>query len=173
MLDEHRLRQLYLNEAQSIRAIAVLESVTTRSVYDALMRYHIPRRPAGFNKMPSSTDRPFDEATLRKLYLDDENSIRAIATMYQISSRKVYDALTQYCIPRRTRGHRRTAAPVFVLELSNGVLDQVQLRHLYEQEGQPIAAIAAQYQCPPNRIRMALVRWGIARRRRGRQHMIL
>jgi hypothetical protein len=172
MLDEHRLRHLYLNEAQSIRAIAVLEGVPTRSVYDALMLYRIPRRSAGFNKRSSSIDQLFDEVTLRKLYLDDENSIRAIATMYQISSRKVYDALTQYRIPRRTRGHRR-AAPAFVLELSNGTLDHVQLRHLYEQEGQSIAAIAAQYQCTANRIRTALVRWGIARRRRGRQHMIL
>jgi transposase-like protein len=168
MIDERRLRQLYLDEQQSIRAIAASEGLPPHTVYNALKRYRIPRRNAGFPAHGSSPHPPLDEATLRRLYIDGEHSIRAIAGMFQISSRQVYDALTHYHIPRRSPGYRPAAEPGLVLELGSHALDKARLRQLYEQEGQSIAAIAALYGCPPNRIRTALVRWGIALRRRGR-----
>lgn len=168
MLDERRLRQLYLDEQQSIRAIAASEGLPPHSVYNALKRYRIPRRLPGFPAHASSPRPPLDEATLRRLYLDGEHSIRAIASMFEISSRQVYDALTHYHIPRRSPGYRPPSEPELVLELGSRALDKARLRQLYEQEGHSIAAIAAQYGCPPNRIRTALVRWGITVRRRGR-----
>src|SRR5690242_5642553 len=51
MLDEATLRQLYLEEQRSIRDIAAKKGIATRTVYDLLIRYRIPRRPAGFHSM--------------------------------------------------------------------------------------------------------------------------
>ena len=168
MINENRLRQLYLDEQQSIRAIAALEGIPTRMIYDALIHYRIPRRAAGFRSprvQPASV--LLDEPTLRRLYLDEERSIRNIAALYQVSTRMVYDALSRYRIPRRAAGNRRQR--ITVLDLAGGPIDEVTLRRLYEEEGQSIAAIAASVACAPSRIRNALVRWDIARRRRGRQ----
>jgi hypothetical protein len=109
-----------------------------------------------------------DEENLRRLYLDEERSIRDIATFYHISTRMVYDALSRYHIPRRTVGHRRLGATV--VTTAEGALDEATLRRMYEQEGQSIATIAAEAACTPARIRNALIRWGIARRRRGRRY---
>ena len=102
MLDEITLRRLYLEEQRSIRDIARLAKVPTRTVYDALIRYRIPRRPAGFHS-PRATpaNASLDEITLRRLYLDEERSIRDIATLHHISTRVVYDAMSRYRIPRR------------------------------------------------------------------------
>ena len=168
MLDEATLRRLYLEEQRSIREIAQLEHVPTRSVYDALVHYRIPRRASGFRSpraQPASA--PLDEATLQRLYLDEERSIRNIAALYQVSTRMVYDTLSRYRIPRRTTGHRQPRPAM--LELPAGTIDEAALRRMYEEEGQSIAAIAASVSCAPSRIRNALVRWGITRRRRGRQ----
>jgi predicted DNA-binding protein YlxM (UPF0122 family) len=168
MLDETMLRQLYLEEQRSIREISQLEHVSTRSVYDALIHYRIPRRASGFRSpRVQRASVTLDEPTLRRLYLDEERSIRDIAALYQVSTRMVYDAMGRYVIPRRTTGHRKHSATV--LELADGGIDQATLRRLYEEEGQPIAAIAASLSCAPSRVRNALVRWGIARRSRGRQ----
>jgi hypothetical protein len=159
---------MYLDEQRSIREIAQLEHISTRAIYDALIHYCIPRRAPGFRRrraQPASV--PFDEPTLRRLYLDEERSIRNIAALYQVSTRIVYDALSRYCIPRRTTGHRRQRATV--LDLADASIDEATLRRLYEEEGQSIAAIAASVSCPRSRIRNALIHWGIARRKRGRQ----
>jgi len=168
MLDETMLRRLYLEEQRSIREIAQLEHIPTRTVYDALIHYRIPRRASGFRSpRVQPTNTPLDEPTLRHLYLDEERSIRNIAALYHVSTRMVYDGLSRYRIPRRTTGHRRPSTAV--LELAAGAIDEAALRRMYEEEGQSIAEIAASVSCAPSRIRNALVRWGIARRRRGRQ----
>jgi predicted DNA-binding protein YlxM (UPF0122 family) len=167
MLDEQRLRQLYLVEEQSIRAIAASERVSVRTVYDALMHYHIPRRSPGFRAVQTQpSDRMIDEAELRRLYLDEQRSIRAIAAKIGVSTRVVYDSLMAYRIPRRTSGGRGSLAPP--LMLAAGTLDEPILRRLYQHEGRSIVDIAATLQCSPSCIRSALVRWGIERRRRGR-----
>jgi predicted DNA-binding protein YlxM (UPF0122 family) len=168
MIDEGRLKQLYIVEQRSIREIAAVEQVPTRTVYDALMHYRIPRRPAGFqNKHPQPTPMPFNETALRRLYLDEERSIRDIAALCEVSTRVVYDALSRCYIPRRATGQRRPAPDA--IAFGDNVLDKAALQRLYE-DGQTIAAIAAMLACPPSRIRNALVRWGIARRRRGRRY---
>jgi predicted DNA-binding protein YlxM (UPF0122 family) len=168
MLDEVTLRRLYLEEQRSIREIAQLEDVPTRTVYDALIRYRIPRRAAGFRStrvQPASIS--LEEPALRRLYLDEERSIREIAALYQVSTRMVYDAMGRYRIPRRTSGHRKPGTTV--LDLADGTIDEATMRRLYEEEGLSIAAIAASVSCPPSRIRNALIRWNIVRRRRGRR----
>jgi predicted DNA-binding protein YlxM (UPF0122 family) len=168
MLEETTLRRLYLEEQRSIREIAQTEHVSTRSVYDALIHYRIPRRASGFrNPRAQPASVTLDEPTLRRLYLDEERSIRNIAALYHVSTRMVYDTMGRHQIPRRTTGHRKQRA--MLLELADGTIDQATLRRMYEEEGQSIAAIAASVSCAPSRIRSALVRWGIARRRRGRQ----
>jgi predicted DNA-binding protein YlxM (UPF0122 family) len=169
MIDEGRLQQLYITEQRSIRDIAAIEQVPTRTVYDALMRYRIPRRPAGFHtKHAQPAQVPFNEATLRRLYLDEERSIRNIATLCEVSTRVVYDALNRYDIPRRTTGKRQPTPNV--ITFGDSIFDKATLQRLYHEEGQSIAAIAAAVACPPARVRNALVRWGIPRRRRGRRY---
>ncbi len=141
--------------------------MSIRTVYDLLVRYQIPRRSSGF---PSTRSRRsvavLNEVELRRLYLDEQQSIRAIAAQAGVSARVVYNALMAYRIPRRKSGFRHSVAAVLVL--GNGTLDEATLRRLYEQEQRSIADIAAILQCTPSRIRSALVRWGIDRRRRGR-----
>lgn len=167
MLDEITLRRLYLEEQRPIREIAALLHLPTRSVYDALIRYRIPRRPASFRSARNEVaDTPFDEASLRHLYLDEERSIRAIAEIAHVSTRAVYDALMRYGIPRRTVG-QRPSAPAQALGASD-LIDEAGLRRLYEEEHQSIEQIAATLACSASRIRNALVRWGITRRPRGR-----
>jgi predicted DNA-binding protein YlxM (UPF0122 family) len=166
MLDEATLRRLYQAEERSIRDIAELLHVPTRTVYDALIRYRIPRRPASHRQpRPQPAERQLDEASLRRWYLDEERSIRAIAELAQVSTRAVYEALIAYGIPRRSGG-QRPSEEAEVVEASG--VDEVALRRLYEDEGRSIAAIAAALACSPSRIRSALVRWGIERRPRGR-----
>jgi predicted DNA-binding protein YlxM (UPF0122 family) len=165
MIDETRLRHLYLDQQLSIRAIAAREHVSTRNVYDALKLYRIPRRTNGFHHPAAAP--LLDAATMRQLYLDDQYSIRAIAAHCHVSTRAVLDALTRYDIPRRTSWQRRTPQSA-VLTVGSEAIDEARLRQLYVQEGQSINAIAATYQCAPSRIRTALVHWGIERRRRGR-----
>jgi hypothetical protein len=109
-----------------------------------------------------------DEATLRRLYLEEQRSIRVIATLSKVSTRVVYDALSRYRIPRRRRGYRAQRPSVIALE--SGLLDETTLRHLYADEGRSIAAIAAILRSSPSRIHNALIRWGIPRRRRGRPY---
>jgi predicted DNA-binding protein YlxM (UPF0122 family) len=169
MLDESTLWRLYMEEQRSIRAIARLQGVSTRAVYDALIRHRIPRRPAGFRHTQMQLDHPvLDQAALRKLYLEEKRSIRTIAALTYVSTRKVYDLLRRYHIPRRSVGQQHTT-PSSIL-VAHGSLDELMLRRMYEEEGQTIAAIAVAAQCSPSRIRNALVRWGIERRRRGRQY---
>jgi len=167
MLDETTLRRLYLEEQRSIREIAVLQHLPTRSVYDALIRYRIPRRPASYRSPHKDpVEAPFDEAMLRGWYLEEERSIRAIADLAHVSTRVVYDALMRYGIPRRTVGQRPSAAAQALG--ASDLIDEAGLRRLYEEEQQSIEQIAATLACSPSRIRNALVHWGIARRPRGR-----
>lgn len=164
MLEESTLRRLYVEEQRSIRAIAMSLQVPTRIVYDALVRYRIPRRSGGYRHMRPSIAPPFDEATLRQWYEAEGRTIRAIADLAHVSTRMVYDALRRYEIPRRVRGHRQLPS----IALADGVLDAATLRTLYQDEGRSIAAIAAAAHCSPSRVRGALIRYQISCRRRGR-----
>ncbi|HEU5103937.1 MAG TPA: hypothetical protein VFU22_33205 [Roseiflexaceae bacterium] len=169
MIDEATLRHLYLEEQRSIRNIADLQQLPVQAVTDALNRYHIPRRPAGFrSKYNQYAGARLDEPTLRRLYVAEQRTIRDIAALYQVSTRLVYDAISRYGIPRRTHG-RRQPAPA-VIAFGNGVFDKAALERLYQEQGQSIAAIAAAVASSPSRVRSALIRWGIARRRRGRPY---
>jgi hypothetical protein len=115
---------------------------------------------------PNTEHRILDEATVRRLYLEEQLSIRAIATLARVSTRVVYDVMSRYRIPRRRRGYRSEPRPN--IDLKAGPIAEGTLRHLYTDEQRSIAAIAAMLQSSPSRIRNALVRWGIPRRRRGR-----
>src|SRR4029078_4447778 len=127
MFDESTLWRLYLEEQRSIRTIATLEGVSTRMVYDALIRHRIPRRPAGFRHVQVQLDHPvLDQAALRRLYLEEKRSIRAIASLAQVSTRKVYDLLSRYHIPRRAVGHQRPGLSAILV--ANGSLDEPMLR---------------------------------------------
>lgn len=110
--------------------------------------------------------RVLDEATIRQLYLEEQLSIRAIAALSHVSTRVVYDVMSRYRIPRRRRGYRAEPRPS--IDLRGGLLMEVTLRRLYTDEQRSITAIAAMLESSPSRIRNALVRWGIPRRRRGR-----
>jgi len=169
VIDEDKLQRLYIAEQRSIRDIAAIEHVSTRSIYDALIYYCIPRRPSGFRAKAALPGNPLlDEQTLRQLYLVEQHTIRDIATLSGVSTRVVYDALCRYRIPRRAARQPRPASAV--ITFGSSVLDKPTLQRLYHEEGQSIAAIAASMSCAPSRIRNALVRWDIARRRRGRRN---
>jgi len=168
VIDEATLRRLYLEEQRSIRNIAILRELPVQVVSEALDQYHIPRRPAGFRSKYQYAGSWLDEDTLRRLYVTEQRTIRDIASLYQVSTRLVYDAISRYGIPRRSHG-RRQPAPTEIA-FGNSVFDKATLERLYQEQGQSIAAIAATVASSPSRVRSALIRWGIARRRRGRPY---
>lgn len=162
MLEKELLERLYLEEQRTIREIATQLGVPSRSVYDAMIHHRIPRRPAFYRpEHPVAHERQLGEAELRRWYIDEERSIRAIAGLAQVSTRAVSEALIRYNIPRRL------ARPQFAKASEEAGLDETTLRQLYQNQGLSIATIAAALACSPSRIRNALVRWGIERRRRG------
>ena len=85
MLDEAELRHLYLEEQCSIRTMATLLHVPTGAIYRALIHYDIPRRSGRFHATPDQPVKArFDEATLRRLYLEEQRSIRDIAALHEV-----------------------------------------------------------------------------------------
>jgi predicted DNA-binding protein YlxM (UPF0122 family) len=168
MLDETMLRRLYLEQKLSIRSIAAQEHVSVRTVYDALLRCDIPRRPAVARSTSGEKESVLlEEANIRNLYLCEKLSVRAIAERTHVSTRTVYDALVRYGIPRRTPGYRPPMS--ITIQTKDGPLEADTLRRLYEEEHQSIAEIAYATNNTQSRIRRALQRSGVALRRRGRQ----
>lgn len=110
MPDETVLRQLYLEEQRSIREIAAILGMATRTVYDALIRYRIPRRPRSVSRPGHShgklTVGLLDEATVRRLYLEDGQSISEIAHVAHCSPAGLCKAMIRWNIPRRRQGPR-------------------------------------------------------------------
>lgn len=169
MEDETNLRRLYLDEQKSIREIATLRHVSPRTIFDALRRYRIPRRSAGFPAQPAAQPAlQLHEASLRQWYLHEQRSINEIAELLQVSTRTVFDALCRYQIPRRSSGHRKHKQPDAIVLATGALLDEQTLRWLYLDEGRSIVAIAESIHATRSQIWNALVRWGIPRRQRGR-----
>ena len=108
VIDQATLRRLYVDEERSIRSIAALLHVAPRTVYDALIRGRIPRRQTWqhSNRSASSDRTPFDEATLRQLYLVEQLSVREIAARFHVFHSVIYNALVRWNIPRRRPGPR-------------------------------------------------------------------
>jgi hypothetical protein len=105
-LDEMTLRRMYHEERLSIRAIADALGLNYRTIYDALMRWKIPRRPRGLRTIYHVPTFAFDEATLRHLYLDAGHTIKEIAVTFQVAPSAVWSAMEYWQIPRRRRGPR-------------------------------------------------------------------
>jgi transposase len=104
--DETTLRRMYLEEQHSIRAIAEALGYSQRTIYDALMRWRIPRRSPGVQRSNIPPTFSFEEAALRKLYLEEGHTIKEIAAQYRIGESTVWSALNYWHIPRRRRGPR-------------------------------------------------------------------
>lgn len=110
MLDETVLRQLYLKEQFSIREIATMLGLATRAFSDALIRYRIPRQPRGGSKARGSQGKLtvgiLDEATVRRLHLEEGKSIIEIARVAHCSLAGMHKAMIRWNIPRRRQGPR-------------------------------------------------------------------
>lgn len=105
-----------------------------------------------------------DQATLRRLYIDEERSIRSIAELLHVAPRTVYDAMIHGRIPRRqTWQHSNRSS-----SSSDGTrFDEAMLRQLYQTEQFSIREIAARFHVSHSVVYSALVRWNIPRRRLG------
>jgi hypothetical protein len=111
-LDETTLRRMYLDEGHTTQQIARTLHLRKQTICDALERWHIPRRPRGARPRVSSANGALDAATLRRLYLDENQTIREIAGTLQIPLGVVRQALIQCGIPCRRRGPRRDMRPL-------------------------------------------------------------
>jgi hypothetical protein len=101
------LRRWYIDEKRSIRAIADLAQVSTRAVYEALIRYEIPRRTGAprLSEAPEVVEASgVDQTALRRLYLEEGQSIAAIAAALACSPSRIRSALVRWGIERRPRG---------------------------------------------------------------------
>ncbi len=105
-LDKTTISHLYLEEQLTIRAIAKKLSVNPRSVYSAMIRWRIPRRPRSARTNPPAPKFPFDEATLRYHYHESGQTIKQIALDFKVSIGVVFSAMKYWDIPRRRPGPR-------------------------------------------------------------------
>jgi transposase-like protein len=105
-LDKTTLARLYLEEQLTIRAIAKRYNRADRTVYDLMRRWRIPRRPRGVRVNIPALVLPFDEATLRQLYLDQGQTLREVADQFQVSRSLIRKAMIRWQIPRRRCGPR-------------------------------------------------------------------
>ena len=109
--------------------------------------------------------RIIDEATLRRLYIDEAQSIRSIAAILHVAPRSVHETLIRRRIPRRQQWQHRSAALVQSADRSQ--LNEPLLRQLYWSENRSIREIAAIVDVSLSSVYNALVRWNIPRRKRG------
>jgi DNA invertase Pin-like site-specific DNA recombinase len=105
-----------------------------------------------------------DNVLLRRLYLDEQRTIRAIAELAGCSTYTVYRRLMHYRSPRRSRDQWDRHRVSRVLD----ALDEQTLRCLYLEEQRSIAEVASLLNCSDATIRAALIRWDIPRRPAGR-----
>ena len=105
-LDKTTLSRLYLEEQLTIRAIAKRYNRADRTVYDLMRRWGIPRRPRWLRVNNHASTLPFDESTLRQLYLDQGQTLREIADQLQVSRSLIRSAMIRWHIPRRRPGPR-------------------------------------------------------------------
>ena len=111
ILDKTTLLHLYIEEQLTIRAIADKLSVRPRVVYDALMHWRIPRRPATARPHRPAPNLPFDEATLRYHYLELEQTIKEIGVQLNVPYGLVLSAMKYWHIPRRRCGPKPKRPP--------------------------------------------------------------
>jgi hypothetical protein len=103
-LDRITLYRLYVEEQLTIRAIANMLSIRQKKVYDAMIRWRIPRRPGSVRLHRSKPEFPFDEATLRYHYHEKGQTIKEIAMQFNIPHGRVFSAMKYWGIPRRRCG---------------------------------------------------------------------
>lgn len=131
-LDERILRRLYLEEGHTIQQIARLLHMRKQTICNALEQWHIPRRPGRWRRSAAAST-SIDGETLRRMYQDEDHTIREIARTLQVSSNIIRDSLIRWNIPRRRRGPRRDMRPL-------PESTQQALRALVAVRGEPGAA---------------------------------
>jgi hypothetical protein len=104
ILDKTTLQRLYVDEQLTIRGVAHKLNVQPRVVYDAMIRWRIPRRPSSARPHRPAPHPPCDEATLRYHYLDLGRTIKEIGVQLNVSQSAVFAALKYWQIPRRRCG---------------------------------------------------------------------
>ena len=103
----------------------------------------------------------FDKMIVYRLYVEEQLTIREIATMLSVHQQTVYTAMIRWRIPRRkgpNRPHRSEP---------KRPLDQATLQYHYHELGQTIKEIAAQFNVSHGVVHSAMKYWGIPRRRCG------
>jgi transposase-like protein len=101
-LDEQLVRRLYLEEGKTISAIADELGCARRTVYDAMIRWRIPRRP----RSSYVRSRPFDATVLRRRYLDEGATLAEIAREFDVSVSLIRLELRRAEIATRPAGPR-------------------------------------------------------------------
>lgn len=104
-IDKMTLRFLYVENRLSIDAIAEGFALPRQAIVEALERWNIPNPSRRSTSQHPQT--PFDEATLRYLYIEQGHTIQEIASLYAITRTSVISAMNYWEIPRRRPGPRR------------------------------------------------------------------
>ena len=93
-----QLRNMYWQRGLSIRRIAIELNISPRSVWNMMLKYHVPRRPAIFpDKYKISRE------TLETLYIKQKLSLSQTANRLGVSSHVVHYKLRKFRIPTRTK----------------------------------------------------------------------
>ena len=95
-VDDEDIRRLYTSEGQTAAEIAAHLGCPTTTIYNRLQRLGVPRRPP-VRRQPT---RPTDDH-LRRLYSEDNLSLRQLASRLSVSPQAVRNWLVDAGIPRR------------------------------------------------------------------------
>ena len=95
-VDDDDIRRRYTSEGQTAAEIAAHLGCPATTVYDRLQRLGVPRRPP----VPRQPTRPTDDE-LRRLYSDDNLSLRQLAKRFSVSPQAVRNWLMAAGISRR------------------------------------------------------------------------
>lgn len=157
-LDVDVLTELYVHQRLSSDEVGRRLGCSSQKVRDELRRAGIALRSPG---TASARLAGLDDATLRRLYVDEEKTLAQIAVAYDCVPGAVRQRLLRAGINRRPPGGGRR--PV----LEDGAT-AAQLRRLYLEEGRSIAEIARILGCTRDKVGRHLDHYGIPRRPRAR-----
>ena len=151
-IEREALVEFYWGQGLSIPEVAAHLDCSEDAVRSRMQEYDIPRRtPSESAQLSRGIDLPKDLA--REWYTEQQLSITAIAERLGCSETAVRNKLAQYGIKRRVPWAHNAVK-----------LSEDELRHLYEEEGATLKAIAEAYGCSAATVSRKMSKLGITAR---------
>lgn len=148
-ITEEEIRSMYIDQEMTTGQIATACGVSRQTVYNTLDRYGIDHSERRTQKSASDE---LDPDLLRKMVIDKDMSVSAIAEELGISPHVVSRAIRKNDIPSRIKRYA-------------GMLTEENLRQWYLEENRSLMDIAEQVGCNYNTVARACKRYGFEKTR--------